>query len=84
MRKCTKCGRWRDQDEGLCVCERASGCASVNGSTARRKVRILQIGDWSNYRMTNAEPPIGKDIKRSRWPERLKAYARENGWEVVP
>lgn len=34
--------------------------------------------------MTNAEPPIGKDIKRSRWPERLKAYARENGWEVVP
>lgn len=36
MRKCTKCGRERDQDEGLCVCERASGSLERAGSVDQR------------------------------------------------
>jgi len=41
MRKCVKCGLERDQDEGLCVCERASGCASVTCYTADQQLKIL-------------------------------------------
>lgn len=65
--------------------ERAEGGSlQPDCSTARVCVRIVQIGDWNNYRLTKTDPPIGKDIKRSRHRAVLEAYARQHGWEVVP